>query len=94
MRSILNWARFVLGTTVTCGATTMRISTAKIRRSTLWMMLIVMPVGVRIDGPSDSELTLEGHVGTGQVYSILRDCDGNTVASEKNTYSDFAHSAL
>ena len=90
MRTVLSWVRVILGATAIRGAVTMRTSAAKIRRSTLWMMLIVMPVGVRIDGPSDSELTLEGHVGTGQVYSILRNCEGNTVASEKNTYSDFA----
>ena len=68
----------------------MKISQRGIRRSTLWVFLLVMPVGIRIDGDTNSELTLEGHAGTGQVYSILRDCSGDPIASQKNTYSDFA----
>jgi hypothetical protein len=68
----------------------MKISAWKIRRSTLWVMLLVMPVGIRIDGDTNSELTLEGHAGTGQVVSVIRDCSGNAVSSEKSTYSDFA----
>ena len=68
----------------------MKISTGTIRRSTLWVMIIVMPIGIRIDGENDGELTIEGHGGTGQVYSILRDCSGNPVASQENEYSDYA----
>lgn len=68
----------------------MRIPFGKIRRSTLWVMLMVMPVGIRIDGDHDSELTLEGHAGTGQVVSVIRDCSGNAVSSENSTYSDIA----
>lgn len=68
----------------------MKISTRRLRRSTLWMFLLVMPLGIRIDGNTNSELTLEGQAGTGQVYSILRDCSGDQIASEKNTYTDYA----
>ena len=68
----------------------MKISSGTIRRSTLWVMIIVMPIGIRIDGENDGELTIEGHGGTGQVYSILRDCSGNPVASQENEYSDYA----
>lgn len=71
----------------------MKITSRRLRNSTLWMFLLVMPVGIRIDGNTNTELTLEGHVGTGQVYSIVRDCSGNEIASEKNRYTDFAGAA-
>jgi hypothetical protein len=72
------------------GSPQVKFPSGKIRRSTLWLMLMVMPVGVRIDGEHDSELTLEGHAGTGQVISVVRDCSGRPIASHQNTYSDFA----
>lgn len=71
----------------------MKIYARGIRQSTLWVFLLVMPLGIKIDGDTNSELTLEGEAGTGQVYSILRDCSGNQVASEKNEYSDYAGAA-
>ena len=68
----------------------MRISSRRLRQTTMWMFLIVMPVGVRIDGDTRNELTIEGHAGAGQLASVIRDCSGSTVASEANSFSDVA----
>jgi len=68
----------------------MKVFTRRLRHSTLWMLLVIMPVGVRIDGENDHELTIEGHAGAGQLASVIRDCSGNPVASESSNFSDVA----
>lgn len=68
----------------------MKIFTRRFRHSTLWMFLVIMPVGIRVDGEHESGLAIEGHAGTGQLASVIRDCSGNPVASESNTFSDLA----
>ena len=65
---------------------------SKLRRTTLWMFLLVMPVGIRVDPEHPGELTLSAHGGTGQVLSVLRDCSGSTIASESSRYIDVAAS--
>lgn len=64
----------------------------KLRRTTLWMFMIVMPIGVRVDPEHPNELTVSAHGGAGQVVSVIRDCEGNPIASEENTFVDFAAS--
>jgi hypothetical protein len=54
------------------------------------MLLVIMPVGVRIDGENDHELTIEGHAGAGQLVSVIRDCSGDPIASETSSFSDVA----
>lgn len=62
----------------------------RLRHSTLWMLLIIMPVGVRVDGEHGKELTIEGHAGVGQLASVIRDCSGHPIRSESSNFTDFA----
>ncbi|MEN8007686.1 MAG: hypothetical protein ABFS42_11765 [Candidatus Krumholzibacteriota bacterium] len=64
----------------------------KLRRTTLWLFIIVMPIGIRIDPEHPDELTVSAHGGVGQVVSVIRDCSGNPIASEKNKFVDMAGS--
>jgi len=64
----------------------------KLRRTTLWLFLIIMPIGVRIDPEHPNELTVSAHGGGGQVVSVIRDCDGNPLASEPSNFVDMAAS--
>lgn len=68
----------------------MKIFTRRLRHTTMWMFLLIMPVGVRIDGNTGDELTIEGHVGAGQLASVIRDCSGDAISSESNSFSDYA----
>ena len=58
----------------------------------LWLFLLVMPLGVQVDPEHPGELTLGVHGGSGQVLSVIRDCAGNPVASERSSYVDVAAS--
>jgi hypothetical protein len=58
---------------------------SKLRRTTLWIFLLVLPIGIRVDPEHPNELSLSVHGGTGQVVSVLRDCSGNAVSSEEMT---------
>ena len=51
----------------------------KLRRTTMFMFLLVMPIGVRIDPQHPNEFSISAHGGTGQVVSVIRDCDGNAL---------------
>jgi hypothetical protein len=63
---------------------------SKLRRTTLWLFLLVMPIGVRVDPEHPGELTLSAHGGTGQVISVIRDCSGNAISSKESPYVDVA----
>ena len=63
---------------------------SKLRRTTLWLFLLVMPIGVRVDPEHPGELTLSAHGGTGQVVSVIRDCSGNAISSKESSFVDVA----
>lgn len=63
---------------------------SKLRRTTLWLFLLVMPIGVRVDPEHPGELTLSAHGGTGQVVSVIRDCSGNAISSKESPFVDVA----
>ena len=65
----------------------------KLRRTTMFMFLLVMPIGVRIDPENPNEFSISAHGGAGQVVSVIRDCDGNAVNSAASTFVDVAGSA-
>lgn len=68
----------------------MKIPFRRIRHGTLFLFILILPVGVRVDGDKPGELTIEGHAGTGQLASVIRDCSGNAITSESSTFSDVA----
>jgi len=65
----------------------------KLRRTTLGLFLLIMPIGVRVDPEHPNELTLSAHGGGGQVASVIRDCSGRAISSKKSPYMDLAATA-
>lgn len=64
----------------------------KLRRTTLFLFVMVMPMGVRVDPEHPNEFSMSVHGGTGQLVSVLRDCDGNVTSSEESKFEEVAGS--
>jgi hypothetical protein len=50
--------------------------------------LLILPVGYIPDGADTTNFGIGVHGGMGQVVSVLRDCNGNPVASEESNFYD------
>jgi hypothetical protein len=52
------------------------------------LLLLAMPVGIETDSSSTTGLDVGLHGGTGHVASVLRNCDGQALHSEKSKFTD------
>jgi hypothetical protein len=59
-----------------------------VSRGLLGAVLLILPVGYYEDGPDSSFLTFGVHGGGGQVSSVIRDCEGNTLHSSSTPFFD------
>jgi len=66
----------------------MKTFLTKIRRTLLWCIVLVMPVGIEVDPEHTGELSFSVHGGGGHVMSTLRDCSGDVIATEKQPFKD------
>lgn len=63
-----------------------------LRRSVMFLFVIILPFGVRVDPEHPGEISVSAGGGTGQLVTVLRDCDGNVTASEKSSFSEIGGS--
>lgn len=50
--------------------------------------ILVLPIGYYPDDPDSSNLSVGVYGGTGQVASVLRDCSGTAIRTEKSSFKD------
>jgi len=53
-----------------------------------WAFVLILPVGYYPDSTNSTNYIIGMHGGTGQVASVLRGCDGNTLHGETSSFTD------
>ncbi len=61
----------------------------KLRRTTIWLFLFVMPIGVWLDPEHPNELSVGASGGAGQIVTVMRNCSGDIVKSEQSDFQDY-----